>query len=155
MHIVRLSFLSAALALCGAAAAETPKVDAPRPDMVIAYRQSVFRLILWNYTPLAEMVRGRREFDAAEFRRRAVRLAFLAQQLGEGFTAGSDKGATTDALPDIWLHKDDFDKKLADLIHETKALREAAKGGDEAKIKEQFGKTSNACKSCHEKYRAE
>lgn len=155
MRNVRIAFLSAALALVGAASAETPKVDAPRPDMVIAYRQSVFRMILWNYTPLAEMVRARRPFDAAEFRRRAVRLAFLAQQLGEGFTPGSDKGATTDAVPDIWLHKDDFNLKLADLVRETKALREIAKSGDEAKIKEQFGKTSNACKNCHDKYRAQ
>ena len=129
--------------------------DAPKSETVIAYRQSVFHVILWNYTPLAEMVRGRRPFDAADFKRRAVRLAFLSQQLREGFTPGSDKGATTDARPEIWTHRADFDQKLSDFIREAKALREAAKTGDEAKMKEQFGKTANTCKSCHESYRAE
>jgi cytochrome c556 len=129
--------------------------DAPKSETVIAYRQSVFHMILWNYQPIAEMVRGRRPFDTADFRRRAARLAFLSQQLPEGFTPGSDKGATTDALPAIWETKSDFDAKLADFVREAKALRETAKTGDEAKMKDQFGKTSATCKSCHEKYRAE
>jgi len=129
--------------------------DAPKPEAVITYRQSVFHMILWNFQPLGEMARGRRPFDAAEFERRAERLAFLAPQLEEGFTPGSDKGATTDALPDIWKNRADFDQKLADLVRETKALAEVAKGGDEAKMKAQFPKLSAACKNCHEKYRAE
>ena len=150
MRSAHIAALIALLAL-PALAADT----APRPDAVIAYRQSVFRMILWNYQPLAEMVRGRRPFDTADFRKRAVRLAFLAQQLRDGFAPGSDAGAMTDARPEIWTQRADFDAKLEDLVRESKALREAAKSGDEARIKEQFSKTSAACKNCHDKNRSE
>lgn len=129
--------------------------DAPKPEAVITYRQSVFHMILWNFQPLGEMSRGKRPFDAAEFSKRAERLASLTPQLEEGFTPGSDKGATTDALPDIWKNRADFDQKLADLVRETAALAETARGGDEAKMKAQFPKVAGACKNCHEKYRAE
>jgi cytochrome c556 len=150
---MRSAHIAVLLALLGlpALAADT----APRPDAVIGYRQAVFKIILWNYQPLAEMVRGRRPFDGAEFRKRSTRLAFLAQQLRDGFTPGSDAGAMTDARPEIWTQRADFDAKLEDLVRETKALRETAKSGDEARIKEQFSRTSNACKSCHDKYRSE
>ena len=148
---MKRTLLAAALLLSLPALA----ADAPKPEAVITYRQSVFHMILWNFQPLGEMARGRRPFDAAEFERRATRLAFLAPQLEEGFTPGSDKGATTDALPDIWKNRADFDQKLAELVRETAALAEAAKTGDEAKMKAQFPKVAGACKNCHEKYRAE
>jgi cytochrome c556 len=151
MPMSRYALFAALLLPAASALAE----DAPKSETVIGYRQSVFHVIRWNFTPLAEMARGRRPFDAADFKRRAVRLAFLSQQLREGFTPGSDKGATTDARPEIWTNRADFDQKLADFIREAKALREVAKTGDEAKMKEQFGKTANTCKNCHESYRAE
>jgi cytochrome c556 len=149
MPAIRSALLAAAL-LAGTAAA-----DAPRSDAVIGYRQSIFKLILWNYQPMGEMVRGKRAFDAQDFRKRAVRIAFLSQQLGEAFPEGSNSGAMTDALPEIWKQPQDFRAKLGDFQREAKALREAAKTGDQVKVKERFAKTSATCKACHEKYRAE
>ena len=150
MHRTRLIF--AAAATLGTAAVATAAV---KPETAIAYRQAGYTMLGWNFGPMAQMVRGKTPWDAAEFARRAERVALIAPQLLEGFPEGSDTGATTEAKPDIWKNMDDFKLKMDDLVKQSKLLAEVAKSGDEAKMKEQFKQTAGACKACHEKYRSE
>jgi len=126
---------------------------AVKPETAIHYRQSVYTMIGWNFMPLAQMVKGKTAFDAAEFSKHAERIAFLTPQLLEGFPTGSDTGAKTQAKPDIWKNMDDFKSKMDELVKQSEALAEVSRTGDEAKMKEQFKKTAGACKSCHDKYR--
>ena len=141
----------AAVAVLAAVAATA--VAQMKPDVVIEYRRSAMTMIGWNFGPMSAMVKGKIAFDAGEFAKHAERIAGLAPQVLEGFAKGSDKGAETDAKPDIWTHFDDFKSKLNDLVEQSKALSEVAKGGDEAKMKEQFKKLGGACKACHDKYK--
>ena len=131
--------------------------DAPKPEQVITYRQSLYKVILWNWAPMSEMVKGKRPFGADEFKQRSERLAYLTKLLNEAYAEGSGQaaGIATDALPGIWENRKDFDAKLADLQREAQSLATVGAGGDEAKIKEQFAKTAGACKACHDKYRAD
>ena len=128
---------------------------AVKPEAAIHYRQSVYTMIGWNFVPMVDMIKNKSPWDNAEFARHADRIAFLAPQLLEGFPEGSDKGADTEAKPDIWKNMDDFKSKMNDLVRESKTLADVAKAGDEAKTREQFKKTAGACKSCHDKYRSE
>lgn len=139
----------AALALASAASA----VAAMKPEIVIGYRQSAMTMMGWNFAPMGAMVKGRIPFDAKAFAKHADRVAFLAPQVLEGFAKGSDKGAKTAAKADIWTHFDDFQSKVDDLVRQSKMLSEVATTGDEAKMKEQFKKVGEACKSCHDKYK--
>lgn len=149
---MRTIVLAASLAALVSAAAATAAV---KPEAAIHYRQSVYTMIGWNFMPLAEMVKGKTPWNAPEFAMHAERIAFLAPQLLEGFPQGSDKGAETEAKPEIWQSMDDFKSKMNALVEQSKALAEVARTGDEAKMKEQFRKTAGACKSCHDKYRNE
>lgn len=135
------------------AAVAVPALAQIKPDAVIEYRRSAMTMIGWNFTPLSAMVKGKIAFDAKEFAKHAERIAGLAPQVLEGFAKGSDKGAETDALPDIWIHFDDFQSKLNDLVDQSKALSDVARTGDEAKMKDQFKKLGGACKACHDKYK--
>lgn len=126
-----------------------------KPEDVIRYRKSLYTVMLWNWMPMNAMVRDRIPFDAAEFARRAARVAAVPPQLLEGFAPGSDSGAETDAKPEIWKHFEDFKTKLKDLERESAALAEIAKGGDEAAMRAQFAKVGGACKACHDEYKAE
>ena len=128
---------------------------AVKPEAAIHYRQSVYTIIGWNFRPMVDMIKDKTPWDSATFSKHADRLAFLAPQLLEGFPEGSDKGAETEAKPEIWKNMDDFKSKMNDLVRETKNLADVAKAGDEAKTREQFKKTAGACKSCHDKYRSE
>lgn len=124
-----------------------------KPDAVIEYRRSVMTMVGWNFKPMGDMAKGKTPFDAKEFAKHAARIEFLAPQALEGFAKGSDKGAETDAKPEIWTHFDDFKSKLNDLIEQSRTMSEVAKGGDEAKMKEQYKKLGGACKACHDKYK--
>ena len=150
MHRTRLIFAAAATLRIAAVA-----TAAVKPETAIAYRQAGYTMLGWNFGPMAQMVRGKTPWDAAEFARRAERVALIAPQLLEGFPEGSDTGATTEAKPEIWKNMDDFKLKMDDLVKQSKLLAEVAKSGDEAKMKEQFKQTAGACKACHEKYRSE
>ena len=143
--------------LAGATAALATAITAAavKPESAIHYRQSVYTMIGWNFVPMVDMIKNKAPWDSAEFARRADRIAFLTPQLLEGFPEGSDKGAETEAKPEIWKNMDDFKSKMSDLVRESKTLAEVAKTGDEAKTRAQFKTTAGACKSCHDKYRSE
>jgi cytochrome c556 len=143
--------------LCGLAGVLCAAIAtaAVKPETAIRYRQSVYTVIGWNFVPLVKMMKGETPWDAAAFTKHAERIASLAPQLLEGFPQGSDKGADTDAKPEIWQSMDDFKSKMDDLVTQSKALAEVSKSGDEARTREQFKKTAGACKSCHDKYRTE
>ena len=122
-------------------------------DPEVSYRQSLFHVIGWNFSPLGAMNKGKIPFDAKEATLRADRLAALAPQILEGFRKTSAADAKTDAQPLIWKQFDDFTSKANALVEQTKLLADATHSGDEAKFKAQFAKTAEACKNCHEKYK--
>lgn len=143
--------LAIAALLCTAAAS----AGAPKPADVVHYRQSVMGLIGWNFAPLSAMAKGKLAWDDKEFALRAERIRALSSQALEGFTSGAASGGVeTDAKPDIWNDFAGFHARLDDFITEAKALDDAARGGDETKMKEQFHKTAETCKACHDRYKA-
>lgn len=148
----KLTCLAALSMIALAASAQAP---APKPEQVIAYRQSLFKTIGWNFAPMGAMVKGSKPWDGTEFKRRSIAVAFAAVQLDEAFAAGSDRGAVTDALPAIWENPDDFAAKLKAFRQASNALRVAAAGGDQERIKAAFGDVRQTCGDCHETYRAE
>jgi cytochrome c556 len=142
---------AAALLICAACAVAGQN----KPSDVVHYRQNLMSVIGWNVGPMAAMVKGKIGWDAKAFALRADRVAFLAPQALEGFADASDNGGVeTDAKADIWRNFDDFKAKLDDFVLQSRALSDAARAGDDAKTKEQFHKTADACKACHEKYKA-
>jgi cytochrome c556 len=147
--------LSRVVALFFIAATAAAQAPAPKPEHVIGYRQSLFKTIVWNFMPMGAMVKGSKPWDAAEFKRRSIAVAFAAVQLDEAFSAGSDKGAVTDALPAIWENPDDFAAKLKAFQKTSNALRMAAAAGDQDRIKAAFNDVRQSCGNCHETYRAE
>jgi cytochrome c556 len=141
-------------AACACAAAEKVVAEKKAAD-VVHYRQNIMSVIGWNFQPMGAMVKGKTAWDAKAFAMRAERLQFLSVQALEGFVNASNNGGVeTDAKAEIWTDFDDFKSKLDDFIAEAKTLNETAKAGDEAMMKEQFKKTAESCKACHDKYRA-
>ena len=123
-----------------------------KPEDATKYRQGVYRVIGWNFGPMAAMAKGDRPYDAAAFARHAEILAFMSKLPLEGFVPGSDSGETK-AKPEIWLDMDDFKAKLEKMQAEATKLAEVAKSGDFNAAKAQLGETGKACKARHDKYR--
>ena len=123
-----------------------------KPEDAIKYRQGVYRVIGWNFGPMAAMAKGDRPYDAAAFARHAEIVAYMSKLPLEGFIPGSESGETK-AKPEIWLDLDDFKAKLEKMQGEAAKLAEVAKSGDFNAAKAQLGETGKACKACHDKFR--
>lgn len=147
---------SLAAVLLPLAAIALPAHAQVKPDDAIRYRISAYQVLVWNWAPMGAMVRGRVPFDATAFSRGADRVQQISGMLLEGFPAGSDQGSLkTAAKPEIWRNFADFEKKMKDFEAATAELARVAKAGDEAATKAQFAKTSESCKACHDRYKAD
>lgn len=127
----------------------------PKPEAVVDYRQSVYSVIGWNFKPIGAMVKGEVPFDAAAVARHAQYVELMSKAALEGFPKGSGPDAVkdTEAKAEIWTNWDKFEIAMKNFQQEATTLTEVAKGGDEAAIKAQFGKTAETCKACHKEFR--
>ncbi|GIU22813.1 cytochrome c [Shewanella schlegeliana] len=118
----------------------------------IHYRQSAFSLIAYNFGDMGAMLKGKKEYNADVFAKRAENVAALSKLPLEGFVAGSEKG-DTEALAKIWSDKADFDAKMKTFQENAAILAVAASKGDKKEIKKAFGNTGKSCKGCHDIYK--
>ena len=147
-----LLLVAAAVAIAGAARAEGPPSKA---EQALTYRKALYQVVAWNVRPMGAMAQDKLPFNAAEFALRAGRVAALTPMLAEAYPPESQGVANSKLKPEMWANRADFDAKLKDLVDRSAALAQVAKGGDPAKTKAAFFSMSDACKACHEKYKAD
>jgi cytochrome c556 len=124
-------------------------------EQALKYRKSLYQVMAWNFGPIGAMAQGKAPYDAAEFAKRATRVALIAPMLVEGFPAESKDLPNSELKPAMWANRADFDAKMQDLVDRSARLATVAKTGDFAQSKAAFFDTANACKACHEKYKNE
>ena len=124
-----------------------------KPEDVIKYRQAVYKVMGWNFAPMAAMVKGEKPYDKEAFVRHAMIVSQMSPLAMEGFAVGSDKGADSKAKPEIWTKSADFKEKMDKMVGESKKLAAIASTGSFDEIKKQFGATGGACKACHDDYK--
>ena len=139
-----------ALLTASVTASAAPQSPAER---AIHYRHSVYHVIEWNVALMGNAIEGKIAFDKDAFATQAARVAMLAPMLPEGFPEGSYLKGKTDAKPEIWTHRAEFDELMKRLATKSAALAEAAKGGDLAQSRPAFNELMQACKSCHDKFK--
>ena len=159
MNISSKSTLITAATLCVAVAASTfafagsHGASKKRLKSAMEYRQSTFKMVGQHFGAMAAMVKGKVEYDAAEFAKNAEAVAMLSQLSPNGFAVeGVHKKSR--AKKAIWESKEDFAEKVTAFQTASAALAEAAKSGDLDKAKAAFGNAGKSCKGCHTDYRA-
>jgi len=107
-----------------------------------------------TFGPMADMVKGKIDWDQATFEGWAADLAAVSTyNVERGFAPGSEEGKTR-AKPEIWLDLDEFKEHLEEFRAETAKLATVAKSGDRAAIQAQLGATGKTCKGCHDEYKS-
>jgi cytochrome c556 len=144
--------ITAAVALAGIARADGPP---SRAEQVLTYRKALYQVIVWNVGPMGAMAQDKLPFDASQFALRAGRVAELTPMLAEAYPPESQGVANSKLKPSMWANRPDFDAKLKDLVDRSAALADVARAGDPAKTKAAFFSMADACKACHEKYKAD
>lgn len=127
-----------------------------RAEQSIKYRTGLYQAVYWNFGPMGAAVQGKAPYDKDAFAKQAARVAMLSPMLAEGFAVESPNDSKPKgAKASIWTNKAEFDKLMQDFVTKSATLADVAKGGDLAKIKPAFGDVGQACKACHDKFRAE
>lgn len=143
--------IGVALYISGAATAGD--IPASASEDAIRYRQSVYIVMDWHWSEMAQMIKGKKPYDREGFVNDALLVDELSKLPIRGFIPGSDKGGNTRARHDIWTDWKDFKARMDSMQGETAKLAAVAKGGDIAAIKRQFSVTAQSCKACHDVYR--
>ena len=149
-------FVAPALLICTILGSAAQAQEQPtKAEQLLKYRKAVYQTMVWNVAPLGAMAQEKMPFNAAEFALRAGRVAALTPMLAESY-APESRGVTGSRLKaEMWQNRADFDAKLKDLVDRSATLATVARAGDAATSKAAFFDMANACKACHDKYRAD
>lgn len=153
-RIYPAAVLALAVATLFAQAADAP--PPLKPETAIKWRQSAFQVIAWNSGRIKALTEG--PYNKEEAVKAANTLAALANGgLFSLFVPGSETGKgwhDTTSKPELF--KDP--KRLAELSaafgKEATELAHIAQNGDQASLKEQYGKLTRSCKSCHDDFKS-
>jgi cytochrome c556 len=145
------TLIASLLAVSGFALAQ----QAPKPESLIKWRQSLFQVLAWNTGRIKANVEG--QYNKDEVIKAANAIAALSKSgYGELFAAGTEQGKgwhDTSAKADLFKNTAHFDELSAGFSKEATELASVAATGDQAAVKAQFGKLGRACKACHDDFR--
>lgn len=145
--------LLAVLALTAASAAFAQQ--APKPEQVIKWRQSVYQVLAWNNGRIKASVDG--TYNKDEVIRAANAIAAIANSgLGALYPAGTETGKgwrETTVKPELFTDTAKADEAARKFVTESNELAKVAATGDAAAVKVAFGKLGATCKGCHDDFR--
>jgi len=149
-------FAAPALLICTILGSTAQAQGQPtRAEQLLKYRKAIYQTMVWNVGPMSAMAQDKAPFNAVEFALRAGRVAALTPMLSESYSAESQGVAGSRLKPEMWANRADFDAKLKDLVDRSATLAAVAGKGDAAAAKAAFFDMANACKACHDKYKAD
>jgi len=129
--------------------------QAPKPEQIIKWRQSVYQVLAWNNGRIKASLDG--TYNKDEVIRSANAIAALANSgLGALYPAGTETGKgwhDTTVKPELFTDGAKAGEAAKKFITEANELAKVANTGDAAAVKVQFGKLGQTCKGCHDDFR--
>ena len=131
-----------------------------KPEEQVEARKAGYEFMAWNMGKIkAQIIEQKEPYDQAKLVAAANAIAAIA---GSGMGALYGPGTSQDELgkktrlkPEFFQNLDEAGKIGGQLAKSSQALKQAAETGYQDAIKTAFGQVGSACKSCHEKFRAE
>ena len=137
------------------AASASMAQQAPKPEQVIKWRQSVYQVLAWNNGRIKNNVEG--TYNKDEVIRAANAIAAIANSgLGALYPAGTETGKgwrETTVKPELFTDTAKAGEAARKFVTESNELAKVAATGDAAAVKVQFGKLGQTCKGCHDDFR--
>ena len=143
-----LAFLLAFLAIAGLALAHKGATG------VVKERMDLMDLQAKQMKMLNAMAKGKKPFDAAKAAHAARDISLTTRKIPEMFPKGTD-APPSEARPEIWEDWDNFIGDAEAAAKAAEALAATLEGEASAGWKHAFAKLTEACKSCHQSFRAE
>lgn len=153
---MKLIAKSLATILLVSAAGAALAQQAPKPETLIKWRQSVYQTIGWNTQRIKANVDG--QYNKEEVVKAANAIAALANSgIGALFAPGTEQGKgwhDTSTKPEFFKNTARVGELAGNFNKEANELAKIAATGDQAAVKAQFGKLSQTCRSCHDDFKS-
>ena len=118
---------------------------------IIKERKSLFKQ---NYSHAKKMSSAIEKGDIDKVKNLSIKMSQNYEKLIDLFPDNSKSGYDTEALPTIWIFKDDFNNLMIESSTKAKKFTEIASTLLGAELKEEQKKLIwSSCKSCHDKFR--
>lgn len=132
--------------------------QAPKPEKIIQWRQSAYRIVEWNIARIKSSIQG--TYNKAEVVAAANAISGIANSgLPNLFVPGTEKGKgwhETAANAEVFKDKAKFSELSNNFGKEASELAKiAASANDASAIKEQLGKVTRSCKACHDDFKGD
>ncbi|WP_018993047.1 c-type cytochrome [Aromatoleum toluclasticum] len=128
-----------------------------KPDEQIKFRKAGYGFMAWNMRKIKGNLEGTYSND--EVAKAAAAVAAVSNSgLGALFGPGTDQDIgdlKTRVKPEFFQQADKVRELAQALNKEANELAKIATTGDVTAVKAQFGKTSDACQACHDRFRKE
>ncbi len=116
----------------------------------VEFRQSALTLMGAYSQSLANVARGRTDYDPDQVRDDVAVFQVLATLPWQAFGPGTEGG---NARPEVWQDSEKFAAAAATLQDNMAGLMAAADSGNFDQVRAAFGQTANSCKACHDSFR--
>ena len=146
-------FVPVLVALAAAVTAHSAFAQA-KPEDAIKYRKAAFTVMAKHFSSLGAMANGKAPYDAKVAAADADVLAAVATLPFTAFGPGTDKGAGTEAKPEVWKDAAKFKQADDAMQVEMAKLIPAARSGSLDQLKAAFGPTGKTCKGCHDDFKS-
>lgn len=150
-HLIGAAVGVATLALATTAAAQF------KPEELIQYRQAGYSFMSWNMGKIK--VNLDRDYNQAQVAGAANAIAAIANSgMGALYAPGTERDigdVKTNVKSAFFENPEDVRDLAMDFNQKANALAEVAQGGDQEAVRAAFGQVGEACKACHDKYRAD
>jgi cytochrome c556 len=131
-------------------------LDQQQAEKVAKVREAVMTVVGWNVAPMAAMAKEELPYDAAEFEKRAKRIAEMLAMTTDAFRPDTrDAVLDTESLDVIWEEFDELRRLAGEARDKARAAETVAGTGDFAQVQAAFLDLGKACKACHERFREE
>ncbi len=148
---------STAVGLVAFALASTTLAANLTPEEQIETRQAGYSFMGWNMGKIKANLDG--DYNADQVSAAANAIAGIANSgMGALYGPGTDKdigNVKTYVKPEFFQNMEDVGKIATNFNEAANNMAEVAAGGKPAAVNTAFGNLGQACKACHDKYRAD
>ena len=128
-----------------------------KPEEQIKFRKAGYGFMAWNMRKIKGNLEG--AYNNEEVAKAAAAVAAVSNSgLGALFGPGSDQDigdVKTRVKPEFFQQADKVRELAQAFNKEANELAKVAATGDLVSVKAQFGRTSDACQACHDRFRKE
>ena len=127
-------------------------LDFGKDDDAVYLRKAHMALVGTYFGDMGAMIKGKKPFDAEQFKSNAERLAVATQWSGEGFE-GKHLTSASKSKSEIWENKAEFDSLMKDLADLAGKLQVASSSGNMKDSVPAFKAMADNCGACHKKFK--